>query len=227
MRRARSCVRLLTRIAPAPCCTRCRAASSLILPAPTRKTVRPCSEPKILRASSTATEAMETEFEPIPSPSAPFWPRQRRSAADAPVGPPPCPQRAPRQRPLSPGPESAARPPPSSPGSRPRGTDAAPPPGRAARRCAAQAAQGPGRSARCRKPVRSAFRPLDSGQHLHPVAGGDDHALGHARHRGQRARRLRQSSRQMAIRSRSSMGAVLWLTPMSASVIAHRTCAHG
>ena len=66
MRRARSAVRLVTRMAPAPCCTRCRAASSLILPAPTRKTVRPSSEPKILRARSTATEAMETEFEPIP-----------------------------------------------------------------------------------------------------------------------------------------------------------------
>ena len=42
MRRARSWVRLVTRIAPAPCWTRWRAASSLILPAPTRKTVRPC-----------------------------------------------------------------------------------------------------------------------------------------------------------------------------------------
>ncbi len=65
MRRARSWVRLVTRIVPAPCCTRWRAASSLILPAPTRNTVRPWSEPKILRARSTATEAMETEFEPI------------------------------------------------------------------------------------------------------------------------------------------------------------------
>ena len=27
--------------------------------------MRPCNDPKILRASSTATEAMETEFDPI------------------------------------------------------------------------------------------------------------------------------------------------------------------
>src|ERR1019366_5418544 len=65
MRWARSKVRLVTIMAPAPCWTRWRAASSLIFRAPTRKTVRPVSEPKILRAKSTATEAMETELEPI------------------------------------------------------------------------------------------------------------------------------------------------------------------
>ena len=35
------------------------------------------------------------------------------------------------------------------------------------------------------------------------------------------------SSRAMAMRSRSAMGAVLWFTPMSASVIGDRTCARG
>ncbi len=51
---ARSCVRLVTKTWVAPERRRCRAASSDILPAPTIMTVRLSSEPKILRASSTA-----------------------------------------------------------------------------------------------------------------------------------------------------------------------------
>ena len=35
------------------------------------------------------------------------------------------------------------------------------------------------------------------------------------------------SSRPMAIFSRSAMGAVLWFTPMSLSIIGDRTCAPG
>ena len=51
---ARSWVRLVTKTWDAPERRRWRAASSLILPAPTIMTVRLLSEPKILRASSTA-----------------------------------------------------------------------------------------------------------------------------------------------------------------------------
>jgi len=51
--------------APAPCAIRCRAASSLIFPAPTSKTLLSASDPKIFCASSTATETMETEQVPI------------------------------------------------------------------------------------------------------------------------------------------------------------------
>ena len=51
---ARSCVRLVTKTCDAPERRRWRAASSDILPAPTIMTVRLFSEPKILRASSTA-----------------------------------------------------------------------------------------------------------------------------------------------------------------------------
>jgi hypothetical protein len=62
---ARASVRLETRSVVAPCWMRWRAARSDILPAPTRSTVLPESEPKILRASSAATEAMETVELPI------------------------------------------------------------------------------------------------------------------------------------------------------------------
>ncbi len=62
---ARDSVRFETRMLPAPCWMRWRAANSDILPAPTRRMVLPWREPKILRARSTATEAMETELEPI------------------------------------------------------------------------------------------------------------------------------------------------------------------
>ena len=41
-----------------------RAASSLIFPAPTMKTVLPSSVPKIFLASSTATDAIETDDDP-------------------------------------------------------------------------------------------------------------------------------------------------------------------
>ena len=51
--------------ARAPSRTIWRAASSLILPAPTSSTARSCSSPKILRASSTATCDTETAFLPI------------------------------------------------------------------------------------------------------------------------------------------------------------------
>ena len=62
---ARSGVRLATRMEVAPCWMRWRAARSDILPAPTSRTVLPCRLPKILRARSTATDAMETEELPI------------------------------------------------------------------------------------------------------------------------------------------------------------------
>ena len=42
--------------------TICRAATSLIFPAPTRRTARSCSVPKIFRASSTATCDTEIAF---------------------------------------------------------------------------------------------------------------------------------------------------------------------
>ena len=51
--------------ARAPRRTIWRAASSLILPAPTSSTERPRSAPKILVASSTATCDSETAFLPI------------------------------------------------------------------------------------------------------------------------------------------------------------------
>ena len=49
----------------APCWMRCFAARSLIFPAPTSRMVLLASEPKILRASSAATDAMETDELPI------------------------------------------------------------------------------------------------------------------------------------------------------------------
>jgi len=67
-------------------------ASSLILPAPTRKTVRPWSDPKILRASSTATEAMETDLSRFRSRSELSWRRQRRSATSVSSWPPTVPE---------------------------------------------------------------------------------------------------------------------------------------
>ena len=48
----------------APCASRWRAASSLIFPAPTRKTCLPCRLPKIFLARSTATDATETDDDP-------------------------------------------------------------------------------------------------------------------------------------------------------------------
>ena len=57
-------MRLATKIDSAPCASRCRAASSLILPAPTRYTLLPFRLPKIFSASSTATEATDTEDDP-------------------------------------------------------------------------------------------------------------------------------------------------------------------
>ena len=63
---ARSKVRPPTTVARAPSRTSRRAASSLILPAPTSRTFLSFSSPKILRASSTATWEMETAFLPMP-----------------------------------------------------------------------------------------------------------------------------------------------------------------
>jgi nicotinamidase-related amidase len=51
---ARECVRFVTKTSEAPERRRCLAASSDIFPAPTIITVRWLSDPKILRASSTA-----------------------------------------------------------------------------------------------------------------------------------------------------------------------------
>ncbi len=47
-----------------PCAIRCRAASSLIFPAPTMNTVFPSRLPKIFFASSTATDAIDTDEDP-------------------------------------------------------------------------------------------------------------------------------------------------------------------
>ena len=61
---ARSYVRLETKMEAQPWAIRWRAASSLIFPAPTMKTFLPCSVPKIFLASSTATDATDTDDEP-------------------------------------------------------------------------------------------------------------------------------------------------------------------
>ena len=66
MRRARSWVRLVTRMVPAPCWTRWRAASSLILPAPTRKTVRPAESRRSCGPDPRRLKRWRREFEPMP-----------------------------------------------------------------------------------------------------------------------------------------------------------------
>ena len=63
--RAASALRLTTEMLPTPDSARWRTAVSPIFPAPTTRTRRPESSPKIFRASSTAALLDETGYSPM------------------------------------------------------------------------------------------------------------------------------------------------------------------